>query len=331
MKKVIILLLCILFGLVQQANNSQQPPHDGKETGKPLTYRFHYTFLGQTSGMFLFIFRYRMFFFADGSVFLEARREKDHALRFHFSDIDTTGYIQRTWGFSGKTLITAAADYDLKKADAILDKDLELLKEKDENYARVIKRRKQFSFLILSKKKDAITFKREIDGRHLEAALNMPLKRVKYDHKFGIYVKIYDMLVEMVKIHNHAFYPGKWEQISQLKPGTEWQSPPLDFSRNINRIGGMATVMIEKYVTFRQRKPIILNYHVESRTAGVLTVRGKAEPLVKIFGSFKVATVNRTIKIRLADGILLEDTFDVKIRNHRGKGGFARCELKLVQ
>lgn len=316
-KKIVIILLCFIYGMFGQFDFLQGKPLTGKENN--LKYRFEYTFCGETTGVILLFFRYRVFFYINASVLLEAKKVDEKTLQFNFIDIDKTGYIIRTWGFSGKTLITGAADYDLEKTRQILDKGFLMFKEKAPDFARVIKRQKVFPFKILSRGKNVMTFKREINGIHRDCSLDMQLKSVKYKRKYDFYFKIYPMLLEMVKIYNHSFFPGKIEKISQMEPDIEWQSPALDFTGNMNRVGSHAASIVDKYVTFKQRRPFKLSYRVVSREPGRLTVHGEAVPRVKIWKGYKVLKVNRTIKIRLPDGAALEDNFYVEIGKEREK------------
>ncbi|NIO81769.1 MAG: hypothetical protein GTN53_14345, partial [Candidatus Aminicenantes bacterium] len=84
---------------------------------------------------------------------------------------------------------------------------------------------KEFPFKILSRGKNVLKFKREINGIHKDGSLDMQVKSVKYERKYDFYFKIYPMMLEMVKIYNHSFFPGNIKKISQLGPGMEWQSP----------------------------------------------------------------------------------------------------------
>jgi len=296
---------------------------------KPLLYRFHYTFQGGTTGTLLLIFRYRFFTSVNASVFFEALPAEDNSLRFRFKDIDGTGYILRTWGFSGRTLVMAAVDYDLKKGDLLLKRDMELLRQKDPQYAKLIKHRKKYLFRLTSRAADAITFTREKDGRHIEESVNMPVKKIRFEEKFGVNVKIFEMLLEMVKLSNHSLFPGF--DLSQLKPGAQNRSVPLDFSKNLDRIGGMAARVIEKYIRFKQERPFSLHYNVLEGSPGTVLIKGEAAPEVTIYGNFKIKTVSRVVRIRKSDGVLLEDGVEVTIGNKKGKGGFARCKMELVQ
>jgi hypothetical protein len=328
-KKIGLILLCFIYWTFCQFDFLPGKPFTGKENN--LKYRFEYTFQGETTGVLLFFFRYRVFFYVNASMLLEAKKIDGKTFRFDFIDLDKTGYIIRTWGFSGKTLITGAADYDLEKTRQILDKGFLIFEEKAPDFARVIKRQKVFPFKILSRGKNVMTFKREINGIHRDCSLDIQVKSVKYERKYDFYFKIYPMLLEMVKIYNHSFFPGNIEKISQLEPDMEWQSAALDFTGNMNRVGSNAASIVDKYVTFKQRSPFKLSYRVVSREPGRLTVHGEAVPRVKIWDGYRVLQVNRTIAIRLPDGAALEDNFYVEIGKKKGKGGFAQCSLTLIQ
>jgi len=327
MRKIFLILLCFVLLPIHQFHLLHGKP----STGKNLKYKFEYTLQGEARGVFLLIFRYRFFFCATASVLLDANKIDEKTVRFHFADIDKTGYLLCTWGFTGKTLVTGAADYDLKKAQQVLDKDLLIFKEKAPDFSRFIKRRKGSAFRILSRGKDVMTFKRENSGIHKDCSINMKLQRIRYDKKHDFYFKIYPLLIEMVKLYNHSFLPGNCEKISNLKPGMEWHSPELDLSENMNGIGARATYLVEKHITFRQRKPFRLLYRVLSRTPGKLFIRGEAMPRVKIWDGFKIVVMTRTIEFRLSDGVVLGDKFRIEIFKKRGKCGVALCALTLVQ
>ena len=328
-KKIIIILFCLLYGTFCQCDLLRGQPLTGKTNNQ--VYRFEHTFFGETTGVLLLIFRYRVFFYVNVSVFLEAKKIDENTTQFNFIDIDKPGFIVRTWGFSGKTLVTGAADYDLEKAQKKLAEGYLLFKEKAPDFARVTKRQKVFPFKILSRGKNVLTFKRQINGIHKDGFLDMQFKSVKYEKDYDFYFKIYPMLLEMVKIYNHSFFPGKIEKISQLDPGMEWESPPLDFSGSMNNIGAQADYLVKKYVKFKQSSPFKLAYRVISKEAGALTIHGEAVPEVKIWSGYKLLQVKRTTEIRLADGSVLEDSFYVEIGKIKGKGGFAQCSLTLVQ
>ncbi len=331
MRKVPLLLalLCFRFLTFHQFPLLYSKTFYGN--GNNLKYRFEYTIQGEARGLFLFIFRYRVFFLATASVILTAKKIDDKTFRFNFENIDKTGYLISTRGFTGKTLITGAADYDPKKARQILDKDFFIFKEKAPDFSRFIKRRKVFPFRILSRGKNVITFKRDINGIHRDYSIDMELKSLDYKKKYNFYFKIYPMLLEMVKVYSHSFFPGNKEKISEIEPGMEWHSPVLDFTENMNGLGVRAADVVKKFITFKQRKSIKLAYRVVSKTPGILAIHGEAMPQVKIWDGYKIMKVTRDVEIRLTDGVVLGDKFQVEIRKGEGKCGSAQCALTLIR
>jgi hypothetical protein len=298
--------------------------------GYPLKYRFNYTFQGETSGVLLLFFRYRFFFNAEASVLLKATPVDRKTVRFDFIDIDKPGLLIRTWGFSGKMLITAAADYNLEKAREVLEQDFAIFKKKAPAYSRFIKHQLTFPFKILTRGEKMLTFKRGPGGIHRDYSLDLKVQAMKSPQKYGFYFKIYPMLLEMVKVYNHSFLPGNDETLSGLRPGRVWKSPPLDFTQNMNRIGRQATDMVEKYVTFKQEQPFRLSYRVISAAPDRLAIRGEALPQVKIWNGYDIVQATRTIELSIPQGIVLSDRLYMEIRNKKGKGGFAQCALTLL-
>ena len=328
---LILISLCLIYGTFHQSPLLYSKTFTGNEKKNNPKYRFEYEIQGEARGVILLIFRYRVFFYATASVLLTTKRIDEKTLQFHFENIDKSGYLMCTRGFSGKTLITGSAGYDLTKAQQILDKDFAIFKKKAPNFSRVIRRRKVFPFKILSQGQNVMAFKRDINGIHRDCSINMKMKSIKYEKKYAFNFKIYSMLMEMVKTYSHSFFPGNWEKNSEIKPGMEWDSPGLDFSDNMNRIGVRASTIVEKFITFRQRSPFKLAYRVVSGTPGMLTIVGEAVPLVKIWDGYKIVHVTRSIKMRLPHGVLLEDKFHVEIRKDEGKCGSVQCALTLVQ
>jgi hypothetical protein len=331
MRKIFLILLFFIYWTFLPFHLLHSKTIIGNEKSNNLKYRFEYMFQGKTTGVILFFFRYRMFIYTTASVLLSAEKTDEKSFRFNFVDIDKTGYLIRTWGFSGKALFTGAADYDVQKAQEILEKDFLIFKEKATDFSRIIKRRKVFPYRILSRGENVITFTRDNTGIHRDCSLDMQMQSIKNEKEYDFWFQIYPVLLEMLKIYNHPFFSGDWQEISQLEPDREWHSPVLDYSENINRIGERTTDVVGKLVKFKQRRPFQLTYRVVSRIPGLLTIHGEAEPHVKIWDGYKITQVTRTIELRLPDGVVLKDQFHVEIRNKKGRGGYAHCALTLVQ
>jgi hypothetical protein len=325
MKKVFLIILCVLIGMSHQAAGLHGDSNH-------LKYKFEYTFRGHVTGVFLFIFRYRFFFYANASVLLDARQTKGNKLEFQFEDIAEPGFVLRSWGFTGRTFLTGIATYDLDKTEALLATDKALLQKIEPEYVKYVRHWRRYPFQIRDKKNTKLSFSRDFNGIHKNGSIYLPVKRLRRDNKYYFNFKIYPMLLDMIKAYDHPFFTGNKEALLKLEPGAQWQSPPLDYSGTLNRVGSKATLIVAKYVKFKQKERFKLNYRVVSKTAKHLTIKGTAAPQAKIWGSFKIVEFTRIIQIRLPDGIVLEDSFHADISKTKdGNGGVAKCSLKMVQ
>ncbi|HLP58432.1 MAG TPA: hypothetical protein VK186_06365 [Candidatus Deferrimicrobium sp.] len=292
-------------------------------------YRLEYTVQGQTTGVILFIFRYRFFFLASASVLLEPQQIDEKTLQFNYQGIDKTGYFLCTRGFSGRWFCSGAADYETLSDQQIMETGVMKFKKAAPDYYKFIKYQKPFPFKILSRGEKTLTFKREISGVHKDFSNEMQVESAKYQPNF--YFKIYSILMDMIKLYNHDCLPGDVQKISALKPGMTWESPNLDFTGSFNRVGAQLARAVEEMVTFKQKSPFKVKYRVVSRTPQKLTVLGEAVPRVEIFGSYKIDNVTRLIELRLPDGVVLQDKYRIEIWKTAGKGGFAEVALTLVR
>lgn len=335
MKKVFLILLCLLIAYAPigagGVDGANKPGKNTEPESPPLRYKFDYTFRGHVTGVFLLLFRYRFFFYANASVILDARPTKENCLEFRFRDIAGPGKILRSWGFKGKVFLTGIAHFDTNKAREYLKHDAEMLKEVQPDYPQYVKMWRRYPFWIKAKERVKLNFKRAFNGVHRDASIYMPYKRMRIDNKYYFHFNIYPMLLDMIKTYDHAFCPGGREELLKLEQGREWKSPDMDYSDTMNRVGGKATLIVKKYVRFKQKEPFKLTYRVTSRTPDSLTIKGTASPQAKIWGSFKIVTFTRTVRIRLPDGVVLEDSFYAGISKARDKGGSAQCSLTLIK
>lgn len=332
MKKVFFILLCVLIAytpISAHAVNAQEQMV--KADHWPFKYRFDYTFRGHVTGIFLLLFRYRFFFYANASVILEARHTTEHGLEFRFKDIDGPGKILRSWGFKGKVFITGIAHFNTEIAEQYLKNDAELLKKIQPDYQQYIKMWRRYPFLLKARERVKLNFQRSFNGIHSNSLLVMPYKRLKIDDKYYFSFNIYPMMLDMINTYDHAFFPGTREELLQLKQGKTWQSPPMDYSDTMNRVGSKATLIVKKYIKFKQKEPFTLTYRVQSRNKDRLVIKGSAAPQTKIWGNFKIVQFTRTVILRLPDGGVEEDSFGAEIRKTKDKGGSAQCSLTRMR
>ncbi len=295
------------------------------------TYKFDYIFQGKTSGTILLLFRYRFFLYASASAIFRVEKITRETTRFTFVDIDKPGILTRTFGFSGKGLITGAVAYNSEETRELLANDMVIIREKAADFSRLIKRREVYPYKLLSGEPGGITFLRTEKGIHREGSLNLTVQPISDKNSDHFNFKLYEILMEMLKIYNHPFFPENVKTWTDQGPDNEWYSPPLDFSDSMNNIGCLATAAIKKLITFKQIETFKLTYRVISRTPGKLTIEGKAEPCTKIWNSYEILQVCRTTELRLPDGLLLQDKFFIDIKNPKGKGGQVHCSLTLIR
>ena len=329
MKMYLIILFFIIVWVFSHPNFLYS--EDKTSKGEKLHYRFEYTMQGHTTGLILFLFRYRFFFHASASVLLSAQKIDQKTTQFNFHGIDKTGYLLCTRGFNGKRVFIGAADYSPLSDQQILDTGMQKFEKAAPEYYRFINDQKAFSFKILSFGEKTLGFKRDISGIHKDCSNDMKLDSESAVYHPNFYFKIYSILMDMIKVYNHSCLPGGMPKISELKPGITWESTELDFTGDINRIGSQAAKAVEDMVKFKQKLPFKLKYRVVSNTSQKITISGEARPAVEIFGSYKIDHVTRFIELQLPDGIVLLDKCRVEIWKTKGKGGFVEVSLSLVR
>lgn len=298
---------------------------------QPLKYRFEFTFQGKASGVLLLLFRYRFFYMANASVILNAERTGPDTHRLTFDAIDRPGYLLRTRGFTGKTVIIAAADANQEKVQEYLDKGFARFRELAPDFADVNKEQRAFPYSIATDGEKSLTFTRRSDGVHVNAAYNIEVRNLKYDPKCEFYFKIYPMMLELVKMYNHPYLPVDGRKLYALRPGDTWLSREMNYTGDLNSIGWLASEVVKEYVSFKQKKLFRLNYRVVTRTDETITIQAEAQPQVEIWKGYKIDKVLRTVRIRLKDEVTEVDLFKVEFLQKEGRGGFAQCALTMIQ
>jgi hypothetical protein len=292
-----------------------------------LEYNFSYHFRGATHGRILLIIPFRVYYESFATVDFIAMKNPDGFVNFAFDGIPESGFMMRTSGFSGKTLVALAADYDLKKG---LNRALKCLNEFDDPYySRFIKRRKPFLFKIYSVAPETMGFRRSPDGIHSHATSNISVRFQYYPEVLNIDFNIYKILLEMIQSYNHSFLPGENLESLLKRPQQEWDSPEMNYSGNINRTVVLAARIMKRIQPFRQRELFRIHYRVSELTPSRIEITGLAVPDVYIWGKYLITRVFRKVVIRITDRVLLEDTHVLHIQNSRGNGLQARMTLKL--
>jgi hypothetical protein len=308
----VVLILALTFQIPLNANQE---------------YNFSYHFCGSTHGTILIIIPFRVYYESFASVDFCTEKEKDGSLKFKFDNIPESGYMMRTSGFLGKTLVALTADYDLNVGLKCALRKLNRFHQP--YYSRFIKRKKPFLFKIFQSETDVMGFRREQNGIHTQISLDLTVRFQYYPEILNIDFNIYKILAEMLKSYNHSFLPGN--DLGQLinQPQQEWDSPELDFSPNINRTVVLAARIMRKIKPFKQKSLFRIHYRVSNLTSTRIEISGLAEPNVHIWGKYIITCVARKVIFRIKDRVLLEDTIILHIKNSRGNGLQASTTLKL--
>lgn len=290
-------------------------------------YNFSYQFRGSTHGKILLIIPFRVYYESFASVNFSSEKNANGGFDFYFSDISESGYMMRTSGFLGKTLVVLTADYDLKKGLKFAFHKLKHFYEP--YYSKFIKRKKPFLFRIYSTKKNSMGFRRNSRGIHSHFFIDFNVRFQHHPEILNIDFNIYKILLEMLKVYNHSFLPGKKIETLIKRPRQEWKSSLLNYSSNINRVVVLAARIMKKLKPLKQTAPFRIHYRVSNLTPSIIEVTGISKPGVPIWGRHLIKEVTRKIRIRLKDRILLEDTFTLTIENPQGNGLQARTSLQL--
>ena len=292
-----------------------------------LEYNFSYHFRGATHGTILLIIPFRVYYESSASVDFIAKKSPDGFVNFAFNGIPESGFMMRTSGFLGKTLVALAADYDLKKGLNSALKNLNGFE--DPYYSRFIKRRKPFLFKICSVEPDTMGFRRSPDGIHSHVTSNFSVRFQYYPEVLNIDFNIYKILLEMIKSYNHSFLPGKNLESVVKRPQQKWDSPEMNYSSNINRTVVLAARIMKRIKPFQQRELFRIHYRVSELTPSRIEITGLAVPDVPIWGKYLITRISRKVVIRISDRVLLEDTHVLHVQNSRGNGLQARMTLKM--
>ncbi len=293
-------------------------------------YNFTYTFQGQAHGMVLLVIPFRVYYESSASVNFLARQSERGNLDFQYDTTGETGYMMRTSGFGGKTLMVLTADYDYDVSLPFGEKKLGEIEGKAPHYAGYIKRKKNFQFKILSRNPDSIRFSRSVTGVYSDCYIDFPVQFRYHPEVLNVDFFIYPIMIEILRGYDHAFVNTEDLQKKEFTPGNNWQSPPLDYSPHMNRIAPLAARVMEQLRPFRQQSPFHLQYQVESNASGVLEISGSAAPNIPIWGSFLISKFSRNIRTSLNLRIPLEDSLTIEISDSKRNKLMVTATLRRI-
>lgn len=294
-----------------------------------LDYRVSYLFRGDVKGVFLFIIPFRVFFEMSASADFIAHRDESNHYEFSFQRIPGPGYLFRSVGFQGKRFVFLAAGREPEGTLVFsIDKMSELTKNTP-GYAKYMIDTRKVLYTIPSDQQGSMVFERSPFGKHGRFHTDLFLETGKRSRKSGVYFNIYPILVDLLKAFDHSCVPVS--DLKEMDSRMVWQSPPLDLTDTLNRIGWKAAHIMEKFVVFKQSHSFRLTYRVSTLNRVEMEICGDAHPDVRVWGGFRIRDMYRRLRFRLRDSLLISDEVIVDVRNKNNSGGVARVGLELVE
>ena len=285
-------------------------------------YRFSYHFSGSAHGRVLIFFPYRAYYQASASaVFLSpTAHSADKNREFFLQEVDSTGLMMRTTGFSGRTLVVLTLHPDMERG--IQRGREEWLRFRNSNgyFLRHIQKVRDFQFRLHSNPLNGLRFLRTGDGVVSGTKYSMDVRYRHSPEVLRINFNVYRIMLEVARLYNHSFRPQSEAFFPALNfpcPGGVWISSFLDFSDNFNAIAPLASRFVGSLKKFKQENSFPLTYRLVSAPQGRRGILGTARPETRIWGNFKIRFFNRRIELDSKSGETVRDEIDVFISKKR--------------
>ncbi len=283
-------------------------------------------------GRILLIKSFRQFYEAGASAIFSVKADEDRNEVFSFQDIDAPGYMMRTHGMSGHSLSILTADYNISRAENFRDRKIKKFEEEVPHFWKTCKDEvnRRYPFYITSRNPKMLQFNRGSDGRIGKIYVNVEMEHPTYMKKFTTAFNIYRILAVMLRVYNHSYMPsGVTADALVEMPDRTWLSEEIKFSRVFMGVMNLASRSMGRFVKFRQRKPVRLNYKILEITDEVIRIEGSSRVDIKVWGKIRLKQAIRRIVLNREDKTLLEDTINIELRDKKGKGWSYGSSLKL--
>jgi hypothetical protein len=293
-------------------------------------YILEYQINGSAVSRLLFIFPLRVYYDSSASIHFKAVSRPDGSTRFMFEELARSAYLVRTLGFSGKTLAVLTADTDSAGAEQFREGLLARWRMEVPDFAQRAKGVKTFPHWLLIGDKDGLAFTRNAQGGYGDFVKTLQTRYVHHPSQTGIYFNIFLMLEDFLDIMNHRFLPQGLDLTRIREFPVSWSGDRLDLSRALNRLGTRLEKVVSSLVTIEQQYPMRMVFRISESGPEDVEICGEAFPDVSVWKSFMIREMIRRVRVRLADGALLQDELWIGIRNSKGQGGFGRIQLKRI-
>jgi hypothetical protein len=296
-------------------------------------YRFSYTYQADSHGVFLLLFPYRVFLEMNAEIILKSECNAAGECKFYFAGVRQPASLVRTMGFSGKKLAIVYADENLFRGNSWAETTRNNFSKIAPYYANYIKKKLTFPHLIEKRVEFQPVFIRDQYGIHRQCQLNVPVRYVGWADSIPVYFHVFPVMIEMLAAYNHSWLPAGCDLHTidwALLNGQSWPSLPLDFTDSMNRIGRLIAKVIEKYITFKQNQPLIIEYKAIVTDTNHVEIIGKNINDVYIWGDFKISQCLRKIRLNVKTRQCLLDSFQFEVRNQKNHGGTIHCSLERI-
>ncbi len=299
-------------------------------------YEFFFKISGGARGNILLIIPYRFYYEISAAVDFSAAFREDGSLQFQFADLPKVGYMLRTTGYSGKSIVILTAHDDMTRHLAAANQVLAAFKKEASEYARRVKQAFKHPFDVISYHNPGAGFLRSADGIHHNMFNNLDLKYLGHAKNFDVYFNVFKIMTILLGVYNHSFLPagesGQWLRKSAKGSGgpadeKAWESGAIDLSRYLNEVARNASRMAERYAKLKQERPFRLKYNVSKCSSPCVEITGIAKPNAIISGDLAITSFTRKVRLSKDELQLLEDTIEIEIRTPQGKGGVATMSL----
>jgi hypothetical protein len=301
-----------------------------------IPYRFSFKISGGARGRILLIIPYRFYYEASAAIDFLATRRSDGTLDFRYADLPEAGYMMRTTGFSGRSVIILTAHYKKERHLPAANRVFEMFLGEASEYSRRVKRVFKHPFEVIYGQNYPFGFTRCVGGIHHDVYDHILLNYAGGAKKFKVYFNVYKIMAALLQVYDHSCLPnggrGKlldmvagWDEETQK---IEWRSAGVNLSSALNRVAGKASRMAERYADLRQESEFHLNYSLAAVNHNYIELTGEARPNAIVSGDLAITRFSRRVRLSADELHLQEDTITVEILTPGGKGGSAILSLR---
>ena len=301
-------------------------------------YRFFFKISGGATGHLLLIIPYRFYYEVSATVDFVADTGTDGSTEFHYSALPDPGYMMRTTGFSGRSIILLTAHFDRDRHQPAAQQIYDVFQRQLSEYSKRVKTVYKHPFDVVFTQNHPLGFTRSAGGVHRDIYDHIELEYIGGARKFKVYFNVYKIMSSLIRVYNHSYLPpgGRRELLDiagrQTTGGNKktWLSSNIDLTADLNRIARNASRMAERYARLKQETEFQLTYSVVSVSDNVIEILGEARPQAIVSGDVAITYFSRSVRLDKNDLRLLEDSITIDINTPEGKGGKATVSLRRI-